>query len=262
MSGDDLWERLSADYDRFVDWPARLKREMPTLESVLQAYQVRRVLDVACGTGQHAIALAQRGYEVLGADVSAGMIGRARKKAEAAGVTARFVQGGFGALGAVVSEPFDAVLCLGNSLPSVLGEEELLNALKDMAEVLVPGGVLFVQNLNYGRVWRRRERFLPLESFRQGEEEWLFLRFLDFHERTLTFNMVVLHERDHLWSYTADSTELRPIFADDLQRLLDLAGFVSIGQYGDYILQPYERSSSGDLIVVAQRKGGNRGEEV
>ncbi len=262
MSEHGLWDALSADYDRFVDWPGRLKREMPTLESVLQAHEVRRVLDVACGTGQHAIALAQRGYEVLGVDASAGMIDRARENAETAGVTPRFVQAGFGAVHTVVSEPFDAVLCLGNSLPSLLSEEALLVTLTDMADVLVPGRVLFVQNLNYDRVWTSRERFLPVESFRQGDDEWLFLRFVDFHERTSTFNMVVLHKQDHLWSYTADSTELRPIFKDDLQRLLDRTGFVATGLYGDYTLHPYERHSSGDLIVVAKRKGGNASDNV
>ncbi len=253
MSEGGLWESLSAGYDRFVDWPARLERELPTLEGVLQGCQARRVLDVACGTGQHAIALAQRGYEVLGVDASAGMIERARGNAEAAGVIATFVQAGFGTLGTVVSQPFDAVLCLGNSLPSLLSEEALLSALRDMGDALVPGGLLFVQNLNYDRVWPKRERFLPLESYRDGEEEWLFLRFVDFHERTLTFNMVVLNKQGHGWSYTADSTELRPIFEDDLRRLLSRAGFVHTGWYGDYALVPYERDSSGDLIVVARR---------
>jgi len=262
VSENGLWENLSADYDRFVDWPARLKREMPTLERVLQEHQARRVLDVACGTGHHAIALAQRGYEVLGVDASAGMIDRARENAEAAGVTAGFEEASFGALGTGVSQPFHAVLCLGNSLPSLLSEEALLGALADMAGVLVPGGVLFVQNLNYDRVWPRRERFLPLESFRQGEEEWLFLRFVDFHQRTLTFNMVVQHKEDHLWSYTADSTELRPIFEDDLLRLLERAGFVNSGLYGDYALHAYERDSSGDLIVMTEKRGGNCNDNV
>jgi 2-polyprenyl-3-methyl-5-hydroxy-6-metoxy-1,4-benzoquinol methylase len=255
VSGDGLWESLSADYDRFVDWPARLARELPTLEGVLQEHQARRVLDVACGTGHHAIALAQRGYEVLGVDASAGMIERSRENADAAGVTGGFVQAGFGDLGQVASQPFDAVLCLGNSLPSLLSEEALLGALRAMAMVLVPGGVLFAQNLNYDRVWPKRERFLPLESSRQGEEEWLFLRLMDFHERTLTFNMVVLHREDHRWSYTADSTELRPIFEGDLLTLLDRAGFFHTELYGDYALLPYERDSSGDLIVVTEKKG-------
>jgi glycine/sarcosine N-methyltransferase len=254
VSEDGLWENLSADYDRFVDWPARLEREMPTLEGVLQEHQARRVLDVACGTGQHAIALAQRGYEVLGVDASEGMIDRARESAEAVGVTATFVQAGFGALGTVVNQPFDAVLCLGNSLPSLLSEEALLGALRDIADALVPGGVLFVQNLNYDRVWPKRERFLPLETHVEGHEEWLFFRFVDFHEATLTFNMVVAHRQNGKWWHRVGSTELRPIFAEDLARQLRRAGFASAETYGDYSRHAYDPRESGDLVVLAQKR--------
>jgi glycine/sarcosine N-methyltransferase len=250
----DLWDTLSADYDRFVNWPERLKRELPALEAQLGDRQARRVLDVACGTGHHVIALAERGYEVLGVDSSEGMIGRARENAEAAAVTARFTRAGFGALQSVAERPFDAVLCLGNSLPSLLSEEALHAALADMAEVLVPGGVLLLQSLNYDRVWPQRERFLPLESFSQGEEEWLFLRFVDFHERTLTFNMITLHRQNGVWDRRVGSTELRPIFKGDLEGSLHRADFVETEWYGDYGLTPYERDTSGDLIVVAKRR--------
>jgi hypothetical protein len=58
------------------------------------------------------------------------------------------------------------------------------------------------------------------------------------------------------------STELRPIFKNDLERQLHRAGFVDTGWYGDYSLRPYERDSSGDLIVTAEKKGDNAGEDV
>jgi SAM-dependent methyltransferase len=254
MSRVDLWDSLSGDYDRFVNWPERLDHEMPFLESALAEGGARRVLDVACGTGHHAIALAQRGYEVLGVDASEGMIHRARENAETAGVTARFVQAGFGGLHTVIRESFDAVLCLGNSLPSLLSEEALEAALEDMADVLVPGGLLIVQNLNYDRVWSQRERFLPLECYRQGEAEWLYFRFVDFHEETLTFNMVVSQRRDGTWDYRVDSTELRPIFNEELTRQLCRAGLAVPKTYGGYSRRPYDPQESGDLIVVA-RKG-------
>jgi SAM-dependent methyltransferase len=254
MSYTDLWDRLSANYDRFVNWEQRLAREMPFLESHLASHGARRVLDVACGTGHHAIALAQRGYDVVGTDVSAGMVERARQNAESAGVTATFHQAGFGHLRDAVKEPFDALLCLGNSLPSVLSEEALGVALADMAGLLAPGGLIVIQNLNYDRVWPRRERFMPLQTYQQGEEEWLFFRFVDFHQETLTFNMVVLHRNGEKWNYNAGATELRPILSEDLKRLLDISGFADVDFCGDYDQNPYQKDTSGDLLVVARRK--------
>jgi glycine/sarcosine N-methyltransferase len=249
-----LWDTLSADYDRFVNWEGRLAREMPFFERLFAEHGVRRVLDVACGTGHHAIALAQQGYEVLGSDVSQGMVSRARENAAAAGVGATFLQAGFGELGKWVQEPYDVLLCLGNSLPSLLSEEALKDASADMAQVLVPGGLLILQNLNYDRVWPQRERFMPLQTHREGDEEWLFFRFVDFHLETLTFNMVILHRNGAAWEYRAEATELRPIFKRDLGRLLEETGFASMDFYGDYDFNPYQQDTSGDLIVVARKQ--------
>jgi glycine/sarcosine N-methyltransferase len=258
MSNTDLWDTLSGEYDRFVNWEQRLAREMPFLHRLFSEHGARRVLDVACGTGHHAIALAERGYEVVGTDISAGMVGRARQNAESAGVTATFHQVGFGHLREAVKEPIDALLCLGNSLPSLLSQEALGAALVDMAQVLVPGGLIVIQDLNYDRIWPRRERFMPLVAHRQGEEEWLFLRVLDFHEQTLTFNMIIFRKQSQKWQYDVSSTELRPIFKDELDKRLLHAGFAAKQFYGDYAAHPYERDTSGDLIVVAQREDARK----
>jgi glycine/sarcosine N-methyltransferase len=249
-----LWETFSADYDRFVNWEQRLARELPFLEGRLAQHGARRVLDVACGTGHHAIALAQRGYEVAGVDVSPEMIRRARENAQEAGATVDFRVAGFGALSQTLGGQYDALLCLGNSLPSVPEEEGLGPTLADMATVLRPGGLLVMQNLNYDRLWPQRQRFLPLETHREDGQEWLFLRFMDFHERSLTFNMVVLHKRNGSWDYWAESTELRPIFSEELTSELRRAGFDGVETYGDYSRQPYDPGKSGDLIVLAQKR--------
>ena len=40
------------------------------------------IIDLACGTGRMTIPLAQKGFELIGVDLHAGMLGRAKKKAE------------------------------------------------------------------------------------------------------------------------------------------------------------------------------------
>lgn len=62
-----------------------------------------RTLEVGCGTGTNAVWLASRGFEVLGVDISARAVARAKAKAEAAGVRARFVELDF--LTAQIDEP-------------------------------------------------------------------------------------------------------------------------------------------------------------
>lgn len=245
--GVPLYDEFSLDYDRFVDWSARLAYELPFFEEIFSRYGVRRVLDAACGTGRHAIALAERGYQVVGADLSRAMIERA--KAAQGKVT--FVEAGFGEFKKKVGGGFDALICLGNSLPHILTPEGLVEALSDMRQV-VEKGVLVIQNRNYDRVWNRKERFMPLVAHREGENEWLFFRLIDFHEERMTFNMVIFRKEGGGWSYTLESTELRPIFSQELANLLRQVGFGEVEFYGDYRFSPYKREESDDLIAIAR----------
>lgn len=268
-----LYDALAADYDRFVNWKGRLSHELPffdrlfagrLLESRLRSGRgVRRVLDAACGTGQHAIALAQRGYQVVGSDLSARMVELARYNAASASATAgldvTFEVAGLSEL-ASLDGNFEAAICLGNSLPHLLTAQAVSGALAGFAAVLRPGGLLVIQNRNFDRVWRERERFMEPQSSSsasrsrdEGAQEWLFVRFYDYHDETITFNMIRLHRTKEGWAQDVESTDLRPIFRDDLAEALAKAGFGNTVFYGGYDGSAFDPAQSGDLIAVAVR---------
>lgn len=264
-----MYDAFSKDYDRFVNWENRLAYEMPFIERALHEADARRVIDVACGTGRHAIELARRGYEVVGADLSAPMIERARENAATAGVKARFLVAGFGELAEKLtpsqepSGPFDAVLCLGNSLPHVLGAGELIETLADFAAILRPDGLLLIQNRNFDALLARREqrpesaegRWMEPQSHREGQTEWLFLRFYDFEpDGTLTFNLVTLRrEGTGTWSRRVTSTRLWPLRREELTAAMGQAGFGAIVCYGDMAGSSFVPASSPNLVVTARR---------
>ncbi len=253
MSKVPLYDDIGPDYDRFVDWESRLALEMPAVERLLAAAGARRVLDTACGTGRHAIALAQRGYEVVGADLSAAMVAQARANAAAAQVEVPFIQAGLGHLAAGIPGPWDAVLCLGHSLPHLLCAAEVAAALEDMARLLRPGGLLLIQNRNDERLLARGQRFMPLSVYRQGDEEWLFLRMLDLDPRRISFHMVTLHRDAQGWHQRVSSTTHRPLPQTELAAALLAAGFADLAFFGSWAMEPFVVDQSGDLVVVARR---------
>lgn len=253
MSTVPLYDAFSEDYDRFVDWSARLAFELPFFRDLLSQRGAQSVLDVAGGTGQHAIALAAEGYVVTMADLSEGMVARARHNAAQAGVRLRAKQAGFGELARKVGGRYDAVLCLGNSLPHALTPAALADALADMAAVLAPGGVIVIQNRNFDRVLTRRERFMPPQVQRADDAEWLFFRFYDYHDPLLRFNVVRLHRvGDGAWSARVDATPLHPWRHDELIASLERAGLAPIRALGSYGGEPFDTDESGDLILVAE----------
>jgi glycine/sarcosine N-methyltransferase len=262
------YDTFSADYDRFVNWPSRLAVEMPFIEKQLKlvgegSASSRRVLDAACGTGMHAIALARLGYSMAGADLSAGMVRRARANAAKAGAQVHFETAGFGDLARSFRlatrnrtperPPFDALLCLGNSLPHVLTAAELEGALNDFAACLRPGGLLLVQNRNFDAVVSRRERWMEPQSYREDEKEWLFLRFYDFDpDGLLTFNILTLkRESQGGWTQQITTTRLRPLRQADLASPVAKAGFQNIQLFGSMAGEPFNPETSGNLILTA-----------
>jgi SAM-dependent methyltransferase len=258
-----MYDSFSSDYDRFVNWPARLGYEMPFIQRQLDAARARSVLDAACGTGMHAIALAQRGYAAYGADLSAPMVARAQENAAAAGVDARFAAAGFGELArsfqGSASFPCDALLCLGNSLPHLLTPTQLADALSDFAACLRPGGLVLIQNRNFDTLAASRERWMePQAAQVEGEGEWTFVRFYDYRpDGLIDFNILTLQRSPGgAWKQQVASTRLRPLLRDELVESLAHAGFEEIVCCGSMSGEPFDAEKSGNLVVVAVK--GNK----
>lgn len=112
-----------------------------------------RVLDCAAGTGQFAVGLALRGFDVVASDASPAMIERTRTLADRYGVDLVATTCAWEGLPAQDwSGSFDAVFCIGNSLTHAAGRAHRLAALTAMAGVLTDGGLLVVTSRNWERV--------------------------------------------------------------------------------------------------------------
>ncbi len=251
-----MYDAFSSDYDRFVDWQGRLAIELPFIHQKLQESIARIILDAATGTGMHAIALAQLGYQASGADISRGMVERARINASKVGVQARFEIAGFGTLAQTFGAGHsDAVLCLGNSLPHLLSRTELDQALVDFAKCLKPGGLLLIQNRNFDAVIANHERWMDPQSHTEGKVEWVFQRFYDFEpDGLLTFNMVTLKRGlQGKWTQDVVTSRLRPIMKVELILSLTEAGFKSLKLFGNMTGAHFNPEKSPNLVVLARK---------
>ena len=101
--------------------------------------QARTVLDVACGTGEHARHLSTLGFEVDGTDLDPAMVELAHAKNQAGG----FEVADMCTLD--LGRTYDAVICLFSSIGYVVTEDRLHATLRGFAAHLNPGGVLLVE---------------------------------------------------------------------------------------------------------------------
>lgn len=261
----ETYDDFSQDYDRFVNWDTRLKAEIPFIENRFRelgqpAGQPVHVLDAACGTGGHAIELARRGFAVAGADLSPKMVKKAAQNAREAGVEVEWAAAGFGGLADTYRKsalfPFDALICLGNSLPHLLTLDEIGQALKDFSACLRPGGLLILQNRNFDAVMSKKDRWIGPQSRIVGDEEWLFLRFYDFDvDGLITFNIVRLYRQaGGDWQQRVSVTRLFPLVEQHLPALLEGVGFGSVRTYGLMDDVPFDPKTSENLVVTARKE--------
>ena len=124
--------------------------ERDLIVRIFQTYgdgPIRSVLDLGCGTGNHAIPLAQRGYQVTGIDRSPEMLRIARQKADVAGVSVSFHRGDIRTVD--LGQQFDACICMFAVLCYQLSNTDVEAALRTVRKHLREGG-LFVFDFWYG----------------------------------------------------------------------------------------------------------------
>jgi len=108
-----------------------------------------RVLDCAAGPGALAVGLALQGFDVVATDASREMVERTRALAERRGVALEARECRWDELEAQGFEPFDAVLCVGNSLAHAPGASARRAALRAMAAMVRAGGLLVLTSRNF-----------------------------------------------------------------------------------------------------------------
>lgn len=104
-------------------------------------YQINgtKVLDVACGTGEFSVRLAQKGYQVTGIDLSEEMLVIAREKADKLKLSIPYFHQNMAELDA--GEEYDSVVIFCDSLNYLRTEEEVQQTFQKVFEQLKPSGL-------------------------------------------------------------------------------------------------------------------------
>ena len=125
-------------YETMVDYDADVRY----LENVFRRFlgkRPRSIVDLACGTGNHALRLARRGHEVVGVDLSREQLAVARRKAKQTRAPIRFLQGDMRSFN--LGRTFDAAICMFGAFGYLLRTGDVLRCLRSVRRHLPPGGV-------------------------------------------------------------------------------------------------------------------------
>lgn len=127
------YDALTADVD-YPRWARYIRRHFAR-----SGRPIRRVLDLACGTGSLTLELAQAGYEMVGVDLSEDMLALAEEKCRQAQPRPLFLHQAMESLR--LPEKVDACVCCLDSVNYVLQPKKLQRAFQRVYDCLEGGGL-------------------------------------------------------------------------------------------------------------------------
>lgn len=253
MDNRSFYDELSSIYDVMFPYGTQQAR-VDFLDRIFTERGVKTALDCGCGTGRQAIDLSLRGFRVTGADISKHMLELANANARANGLTLPWLESDFVSLPQTVAEKFDAVYCIGNSLPHVEDKRELKASLAGMVSALKNDGVLVLHLRNYAAVVKNRSRLMPTLAGEHQGANYIFQRLIDFRpDGRLSFSILTLKQCSPLsWEPHLSSTVQYPATKDELENILTELGMRHVTAYGDFRGGDFEQEGE-NVIITARR---------
>ncbi|MDB4941386.1 MAG: methyltransferase [Labilithrix sp.] len=149
------WEDLFND--DFIRTMAKITdgdiaRESSFIEESLGCEAGATILDLACGTGRHAVELASRGYQVVGFDLSLAMLARASDEAQDRKQKINFVQGDMREM--TFDETFDGVFSWNTSF-GYFEDEKNAAVIAKVHRSLKKGGQFLLDVINRDSIIRQ-----------------------------------------------------------------------------------------------------------
>lgn len=252
-------QELAVYYDRMIRWEKRLAFERPLFDALWKRYKTQSVLDAACGSGMHLQLFIEQGLDAMGSDGSAGMIELARHRLANLSNPPEVLLSTWSELPRKFDRRFNAVLCLGNSLPYVTDEKMLSDSLAGLWSRVSPGGFLLIQYKNFEMLRARGERFLPLSNHRDpAGPETVSVRQYDWLDGAVDFNVIIVERADvnSEWRMRHWTTRLATWPPETVTAHLERLG-ARVKLCGSLGLEPFNPSSSDDVVILAQKQGAS-----
>jgi len=222
----DSYHLMFQDWNRSIEWQASVLG--PLIEREMPAGRLR-ILDCACGIGTQTLGLAARGHVLVGADLSAAAIARATREALERNLAIRFEAADMRDLSAVPESGFDVVLAADNALPHLLSEQDLAQAIRQIAGKLRDGGIFLAGIRDYDRILEERPALPPPAFFQDGACRRIYHQVWDWTgDRQYIMHLYITQETGAGWNCRHFVWLYRAVLREEITALLQEAGFAEV----------------------------------
>ena len=245
----DAYHALAASYDRLtndVDYEATVEFYMEILRR--EGLKPRTVVDLACGTGSVTKILAEKGFDVIGVDLSEEMLTEAFQKVQDMENPPRFVCQPLQELW--LPRGVDMAVCALDSLDYITNPDDCDEAIRRTYKALNPGGI-FIFDVNTPEKLRAMDGQIFLD---EDDDVYCVWRG-EFDEETniCSYAMDLFQRSGDVWQRSYEEHCEYAYSEVQLRAYLKAAGFTHIEVYAD---RKFEAPGAGEQrIYFKARKG-------
>lgn len=244
--GEMLVLSKSTSYTHLAQVYDRLMEEAPYDEWVQFAktewerygHQPAKIIDLACGTGNISILLAEAGFHVTGIDLSEEMLCISQEKAQEKGLKLDLYQQDMREF--ISPEPVDSIVCFCDSLNYITSSAGVRQTFDQVYRALKPGGVFL---FDVHSLYKIREVFGD-HTFTLAEDEISYIWECECDgEDSVVHDLTIFVQEGHLYRRYDELHVQRGYAMEDILEWLKQSGFQEIHHYADFELEPPAETS-------------------
>lgn len=245
MEGDDSEEGYLSNKSQTLR--QRTKEEADGLVKLLNLPSGSKILDIPCGYGRHSLALAKKGFAVIGSDINTYHLESARKTATKESSGACFFKENM--IHITYKEKFDAVINMFYSFGFFDKEKDNLRVLQNFYDALKPGGKFLMHtDVNIPRILTGHYKHNEVRTLKSGKK----LKIIDnytSHTKRINGSWIVIDKKGN---ERQKEYSVRVYTKKEFITLCKNIGFKSCKVFSDWSGKPYCPESE-DMIIIATK---------
>jgi len=247
-----IYERFAYFYAK-GPYPQYSERMAELLTAMLERFgaEPQTILDLACGEGSFAVAMAKKGFQVTGVDLSPHVLQFARERAQQENVNVEFLLQDVRSL--PFEERFDLVTCWYDSLNYLLKLEDLEKTFAGVWRALKRGALfIFDMNTIYGLAvnWQQHPCNVQQDTSELFESH---RPSYDFEKNIATLRITGFVKEGNGWIRMDEEHKERGYSLEEIKQSLKKIGFQELACWGSMQEMSELKPDSGRVWFIMQK---------
>lgn len=213
------------------------------------------VLDLGCATGRMSLAIAQKGLNVTGLDISPSMLDMARHKSEKDNVNVQWVESDF--ISFDLKQKFGLIIMSGCTFQDLQNIKQATACLDRVKKHLKENGLFIfdIYNPSLAILSRDSEIRYPVAHYLDASGHPVSVEETSVYDRDTQINHITwYYSRNDAPDYKIDFLKMRQFFPCEMLYILEENGFEVLDRMGDFDGSKFSTHSNRQIFVVRKAK--------